>query len=77
MIYGKCFKILNTFFSFCFQIKALLTGLELKKMLEGRLKENQLLLYFLVLSADNLCKHFGPTSGSKLFDTDGIPEIIF
>ena len=42
-----------------------------------------LILYLLVSSVDNLCKQFGsrsgPTkcrawSGSKLFDTDGIPE---
>ena len=40
----------------------------------------------LVLSADKLCKQFGPRlgwkkcwgrSGSKLFDTDGIPERDF
>ena len=30
------------------------------------------LIYLLVQSADNLCKQFGPRSGSKLFDTDGI-----
>ena len=37
-------------------------------------------------SANNICKQFGPRSGptngrawsgSKLFDTDGIPEIFF
>ena len=43
-------------------------------------------LYQLVLSADNICAQFGPKSGltkrqswsgSKLFDTDGIPEFLF
>ena len=28
-------------------------------------------------SADNLCKQFGPRSGSRLFDSDGIHEILF
>ena len=28
-------------------------------------------------SADNICKQFGPRSGSKLFDTGGFPERIF
>ena len=32
-----------------------------------------------MLSADNLCKQFGPTEWSefKLLDTDGIPDRIF
>ena len=43
-------------------------------------------LYLPVLSAVNLCRQLGPrsgpgkhqaSSGSKLFDTDGIPEIVF
>ena len=45
-----------------------------------------LTLYLLESSADNFCKQFGPRSGptkcrawsgSKMFDTDGIPERIF
>ena len=42
-----------------------------------------LTIYLLVLSADNLCKHFGPRKnvGSdlepKLFDIGGTPAIIF
>ena len=49
-------------------------------------KDSDLTLCLLMSSADNLCKQLGPRSGgqrvgawsgSKLFDTDGIPERIY
>ena len=39
------------------------------KMLSAGVVIDALTLYLLVSSADNLCKQFGPRSGSKLFDT--------